>query len=348
MVDAGYGWTDGGARASLPMRVGRLTGTGQPRTIGAMPVTRLKERRRPAVALESTIYAFGLPYPQNVELGWKLARTIASTGAEARTFAVIDGELKVGLSDEELDRIARAHVPGADAEGAVLKLNASDLGPAMALGMTGATTVSATMALAAGAHVRVFATGGIGGVHRDAHLTFDESQDLTALARYPVAVVSAGAKAILDLGATLERLETLGVPVVGYRTHRFPAFYTRDSGHPLALSVHDVPMLARVVRAHWRMHPGVGVLIASPIPPEHALDEGFIRAGIERALKDAERENVRGKALTPFLLKRLDEITEGRSVEANVALAENNARLAGELAVALGEFEAEDRPERQG
>jgi len=293
-----------------------------------MPVTRLKERRRPTVALESTIYAFGLPYPQNVELCWKLARTIAAAGAEAKTFAVIDGALKVGLTDEELARIAHAREPGADKDGAVLKLNASDLGPAMALGLTGATTVSATMALAAGAKVRVFATGGVGGVHRDAHVTFDESQDLTALSRYPVAVVSAGAKAILDLGATLERLETLGVPVVGFGTNCFPGFYTRDGGHPLALSVHDVPTLARVLRAHWRMHPNVGVLIANPIPAEHALD-------------DARAQGVRGKALTPFLLQRLDELTDGRSVEANVALAENNARLGAELAVALAELDPE-------
>jgi len=308
-----------------------------------MPVTRLKEqRRRPSVALESTIYAFGLPYPSNVELGWKLARTIAATGAEAKTFAVIDGDLKVGLSDDELDRISRAQEPGADT---VLKLNASDLGPAMALGMTGATTVSATMALAAGAKVRVFATGGIGGVHRGANETFDESQDLTALSRYPVAVVSAGAKAILDLALTLERLETLGVPVIGFGTRDtgFPAFYTRRSGLPLALSVDDVPTLARVLRAHWRIHPTVGILIANPIPEEFALDPAVIEAGIGLALAEAKEKGVRGKALTPFLLKRLDELTDGRSVEANVALIENNARLAGDLAVALAELDPEDK-----
>src|SRR5688500_11933087 len=194
-----------------------------------------KDRKRPAVALESTIYAFGLPYPQNVELGWKLARTITAAGAEPKTFAVIDGELRAGLTDSELDRISRTST-----DGSVVKLNASDLGPAMALGLTGATTVSATCALAAGAKVRVFATGGIGGVHRDAAETFDESQDLLALARYPVAVVSAGAKAILDLPKTMERLETLGVPVIGFKTTELPAFYTRSSGIPLALSVNDV------------------------------------------------------------------------------------------------------------
>ena len=311
-----------------------------------MPVvTRMKERR-PSVALESTIYAFGLPYPKNVELGWKLARTISATGAEAKTFAVIDGEFKVGLSDEELDRIAHGSAAG------VIKLNASDLGPAMALGMTGATTVSATMALAAGARVRVFATGGIGGVHRsvaNGPHNFDESQDLTALSRYPIAVVSAGAKAILDLGATLERLETLGVPVIGFQTTQtgFPAFYTRESGLPLSLSVDDVPTLARVLRAHWRVHPNVGVLIANPIPVEHALDKAVIDAAIERALKEAADQGVRGKGLTPHLLKRLDELTEGRSVEANVALAENNARLGGELAVALHRLNAELDPEEK-
>jgi pseudouridine-5'-phosphate glycosidase len=305
-----------------------------------MAVSRLKERRRPAVALESTIYAFGLPWPKNVELGWKLASTIAATGAEAKTFAVIDGEFKVGLSDDELDRIARAGEVGAET---VVKLNASDLGPAMALGMTGATTVSATMALAAGAGVRVFATGGIGGVHREANLTFDESQDLTALSKYPVAVVSAGAKAILDLALTLERLETLGVPVIGFGTRDtgFPAFYTRRSGLPLPLSVDDVPTLARVVRAHWRIHPTVGVLIANPIPEVSALDPEYIARGIATALEDAKSHGIRGKRLTPFLLARLDELTDGKSVEANVALAQNNARLAGELAVALHELDEE-------
>lgn len=288
-----------------------------------------KERRRPGVALESTIYAFGLPYPKNVELGWKLARTIAATGAEAKTFAVVDGELRAGLTDGELDRIARG------AEGGVVKLAASDLGPAMALGLTGATTVSATMALAHGAGLRVFATGGIGGVHRDAEQTYDESQDLTALARYPVAVVSAGAKAILDLPKTVERLETLGVPVIGYQTAELPAFYTRHSGIKLALTVNDVPTLARVVHAHWRVHPQMGILVANPIPEEHALPQQLIDDAIARALADARDVGARGKALTPFLLKRLDEITEGRSVDANIALAENNARLAGELAVAL-------------
>jgi pseudouridine-5'-phosphate glycosidase len=287
-------------------------------------------KKRPGVALESTIYAFGLPYPRNVELGWKLARTVTSTGAEPKTFAVIDGELRAGLSDHELDRIARAQQ-----DGGVLKLNASDLGPAMALGLTGATTVSATCALAAGSKIRVFATGGIGGVHRDAEETFDESQDLTALSRFPVAVVSSGAKAILDLGKTLERLETLGVPVIGYRTAEFPGFYTRNTGHKLALTVNDPATLARVLRSHWRIHPNVGVLVANPIPEEHALPHDLVDNAIAAALAAAKKEGVKGKSLTPFLLKKLDELTEGKSVEANVALAETNAHVGGEVAVAL-------------
>ncbi len=295
-------------------------------------------KKRPAVALESTIYAFGLPYPRNVELGWKLARTVTAVGAEPKTFAVIDGELRAGLTDNELDRISRAGL-----DGGVLKLNASDLGPAMALGLTGATTVSATCALAAGAKIRVFATGGIGGVHRDAAETFDESQDLTALSRIPVAVVSSGAKAILDLEKTMERLETLGVPVIGYQTAELPAFYTRTSGIKLALTVNDAATLARVLSAHWRIHPDVGVLIANPIPEEHALDKAEIDEAIEGALASARAEGVRGKALTPFLLQRLDELTEGRSVTANVALAEHNARVGGELAVALQAILDEDR-----
>ncbi len=294
-------------------------------------------KKRPAVALESTIYAFGLPFPKNVELGWKLARTIASTGAEAKTFAVIDGELRAGITDHDLDRIARA---GTD--NSVLKLNASDLGPAMALGMTGATTVSATCALAAGAKVRVFATGGIGGVHRDANESFDESQDLTALQRYPVVVVSAGVKAILDLPKTIERLETLGVPVIGYQTNTLPGFYTQGSAVPLALRVDDVQTLARVVRAHWRVHPSVGLLVANPIPADAALPQELVDGAIASALAQAKTQQIRGKALTPFLLQRLEALTEGKTVEANIALAENNAKLAGELAVALHAMMGDD------
>lgn len=289
--------------------------------------------RRPQVALESTLVAFGMPYPRSVEVGWKLARAVRSAGAEPKTLALIEGQVCVGLHDHELERIAS----GDD----VVKLNASDLGPAMALGLTGATTVSATCALAHGAGIQVFATGGIGGVHRDAEHSYDESQDLTALARYPVAVVSSGAKSILDLPKTLERLETLGVPIIGYRTNEFPAFYCRRSGLQVAHRVDDVGLLARVVMAHWRMHPRMGILVVNPIPEEAALSADEVSGHIEQALASAHAEGIRGKKMTPWLLARLEELTGGRSVEANIALAESNARLAGELSVALYELHEE-------
>jgi pseudouridine-5'-phosphate glycosidase len=244
--------------------------------------------RRPQVALESTLYAFGLPKPKNVQVAWTLARAVSATGAEARTFAVIDGEIKVGLHDDELERIC-------EGEG-VVKLNASDLGPSMALGLTGATTVSATCALAHGAGIKVFATGGIGGVHRGAETTFDESQDLAALARYPVAVVSAGAKAILDLPKTLERLESLGVPVIGYQTDAFPAFYTREAGDlKVQHRVDDIPTLARLLAAHWRVHPRVGVLVANPIPEAAALSADEVDGHIQQALEEAAQRGHRGQ-----------------------------------------------------
>jgi len=287
--------------------------------------------KRPLVALESTLIAFGMPHPQNVEVGWKLARAIHAAGAEARTFAVIEGSICVGLHDNELQEVARG-------EG-VRKLAASDIGPAMALGLTGATTVSATSALAHGAGIQVFATGGIGGVHRDAERTFDESQDLQALARFPVAVVSSGVKAILDLPRTFERLETLGVPVIGYRTDELPAFYSRKSGVKLHHTVPTIESLARVVHAHWRIHPGMGILVVNPIPESAEIPREEIEGSIEQALAEASEAGVHGKELTPWLLSRLEKITEGRSVVANIALAESNARVAGELAVALRELE---------
>jgi pseudouridine-5'-phosphate glycosidase len=283
--------------------------------------------KRPQVSLESTLVAFGLPHPRNVEVGWKLARAVHAAGADPKTLAVIDGQIRVGLHDDELDRIA--HREG------VHKLAASDLGPAMALGLTGATTVSATVALSYGASIPVFATGGIGGVHREASETFDESQDLSALARFPVAVISSGAKAILDLPKTVERLESLGVPIVGFRTDEFPAFYTRKSGIGLNYSVDTVEQLARVCLAHWRMHPSMGILVVNPVPEEAELDPKLAEEIIEKALAEARAEGLRGKALTPWLLSRLDELSEGASVDTNIALAEDNARLGGELSAAL-------------
>lgn len=292
---------------------------------------------RPAVALESTIYAFGFPYTHAVELGWKLAREIHAQGAESKTMAVLDGRMAFGLTDDELDRIARGD--------GVKKLAASDLGAAVAQGTTGATTVSATMAMAVQAGARVFATGGIGGVHRGAGDSFDESQDLWALSKFPVAVVSAGVKAILDLPKTLERLESYGVPVIGFQTKTLPAFYTQSSGLKLSLVAESINELARMVQGHWDAVPGAGgVLVANPIPAEHALNEGKVNAAIDAALAEADAAGQTGKAVTPFVLAAMERLTKGASVTANTALAVNNARVAAALAVALDKLPKKPGP----
>ncbi len=302
-----------------------------------------REAREARVALESTIYAFGLPYPENKRLAHTLENAVKESGATPYTMGILHGDMHFGLDDDALDLISRAQMPkpqGTD----VVKLNASDLGLAMAKKMNGATTVSATCAMAAQAGIRVFATGGIGGVHREAETTFDESQDLTAMAKYPVAVISAGAKAILDLPKTLERLETLGVPVIGFGTDVFPAFYTRTASikQPLKLSwrADSVEELALMLHHHWKIHPQLGVLVANPIPEQYALPQEQADAAVEQALQEAAQAGVRGKAVTPWLLARLEGITGGASVAANLALIENNARLAGQLAVALAHLQS--------
>ena len=271
------------------------------------------------VALESTIVAHGLPWPQNLDVARELETTVTEHGATPATIALIDGVVKVGLSAAELERLAR--------DGASFtKAGATDLAVHVARGGCAATTVSATCAIAARAGIRVFATGGIGGVHRgDGD---DVSHDLVALARTPIAVISAGAKAILDLPRTLERLETLGVLVIGYRTREFPAFYARSSGLALEHRVDDPLELARIATEHWRLGGG-GILVCNPIPASAELDLGD---AIEQALA---RSTARGKAITPYLLGELARITGGRSIEANRALAVNNAAVGAELAVAL-------------
>ena len=276
----------------------------------------------PIVALESTLIAHGLPWPDNLDVGRALEAEVRAGGAEPATIAVLDGQARVGLTDAELERVARA---GKD----LAKAGATDLAVHLARGTSCATTVSATALLAARAQIRVFATGGIGGVHRgDAA---DISHDLVALARTPIAVVSAGAKAILDLPRTLEALETLGVLVVGWRTHELPAFYSRTSGLRVDHAVDGAAELARILRVHWELGGG-GVLVCSPIPAGDALD---LDGPIGRALSDAAAIGITGKRLTPYLLSRLAEITSGASIRANRALALNNARVAAELAVAL-------------
>lgn len=273
------------------------------------------------VALESTIIAHGLPWPVNLDVARALEATVRAAGAEPATVAVIDGEIRIGLTDDELAALARNGARYA-------KAGATDLAVHLARKSSAATTVSATAVLAARAGIRVFATGGIGGVHRGD--SGDVSHDLVALARTPIAVVSAGAKAILDLPRTLEMLETLGVLVIGYRTSELPAFYSRNSGLALEHRADSIDDLARIVRAHWQLGGG-GILVANPIPEADSIE---LATTIEAAIAAAGTEHVSGKALTPFLLARIAAATP-RALEANRALAIADAAVAGELAVAL-------------
>jgi pseudouridine-5'-phosphate glycosidase len=277
---------------------------------------------RAAVALESTLVAHGLPWPDNLAVARELEETVRAHGGTPATIAIVDGVVRIGLGGDALVRLAR--------DGALhAKAGATDLAVHLARKTSAATTVSATAVLAARAGIRVFATGGIGGVHRgDAD---DVSHDLIALSRTPIAVVSAGAKAILDLPRTLEMLETLGVLVVGYRTSEFPAFYSPRSGLPLEHRVESAAELADIARQHWHVLGATsGILVCNPIPDDAAID---VADAIARALDDAR--DVTGKKLTPFLLARLAEVTSGKSIRANRALALNNARVAAELAVAM-------------
>ena len=281
---------------------------------------------RAVVALESTILAHGLPYPENLAVGQAIEAAVRESGAIPATIAVFDGIIKVGLETSELEELTSGASRFA-------KASARDLGFVLAAGASAATTVSATALVAARAGIRLFATGGIGGVHRGDQA--DVSQDLTMLAGCPVAVVSAGCKAILDLPRTLEMLETLGVPVVGHRTRDFPAFYSRSSGLTIDQQLEEPAEHARFLVSHWALLPNRGVLIANPIPEDAALDREPIEQAIEIALARAAERRIKGKALTPFLLAALAEITEGRSVVANRTLAIDNAHLAGQIAVAL-------------
>jgi pseudouridine-5'-phosphate glycosidase len=294
-------------------------------------VTVALEEGRPVVALESTLISHGLPYPQNVAVARALEDEVRSAGAVPATIGLVGGAPTVGLSAAEIERFATG---GA----AVRKLSRRDIAAAAAQGADGATTVAATMALAAAAGVPVFATGGIGGVHRGAERTWDISADLTELARTPVLVVCAGAKAILDLPATLEYLETLGVPVVGLGTQEFPAFYSSSSGLPVPASAADAGEVARLWATQRTLSalaaPG-GMLLCVPPPAEVALPRDEVERSIARALARAEEAGVRGPAVTPFLLATMAEETHGESIATNVALLRQNARVAAQVAVAL-------------
>ena len=280
---------------------------------------------RPVVALESTIVAHGMPWPQNAETALAVEAEVRAHGAVPATCAIVQGRLKAGLSADDIERLARG---GAQ----VAKASRRDVALLVARGGTGATTVAATMIVAALAGIRVFATGGIGGVHRGAPTSFDISADLRELACTPVAVVCAGAKSILDLGLTLEYLETHGVPVIGYQTDTLPAFYTRDSGLRLEARLEAPAEVAGVMKAHWDLGLG-GLVIANPIPAEFAMPKEVVNRAIEQACAEADAQGVSGKAITPFLLERVSALTGGDSLQSNIQLVLNNARLASAIAV---------------
>ncbi|MDI3298407.1 MAG: pseudouridine-5'-phosphate glycosidase [Bacillota bacterium] len=286
-------------------------------------------RGRPVVALESTLIAHGLPRPQNLEVARELEAVVRQEGAVPATIAVVAGVPTVGLEPAELERIARPDVP---------KLGVRDLPAAIALGSDGATTVASTAWLAAKAGIRLLATGGLGGVHRDARESWDESNDLVTLAQTPVAVVASGVKSILDVAATLERLETLGVLVVGWRTRRFPGFYVTDSGHALDWSVEDEGQAAALLAAQADLASESGVVVANPVPPEEQLDPALHERVLREALAELERRGIRGKAVTPFLLERFHEATGGESLRVNRLIVRRNARLAARIAVAWAEL----------
>ena len=288
---------------------------------------------RAVVALESTLIAHGMPWPQNLETALAMEADVRALGAVPATIAILDGRLEAGLARDEIERLARG---GRD----IAKASRRDLPILAARGSTGATTVAATMIIAALAGIRVFATGGIGGAHRGAETSFDISADLQELARTSVAVVCAGAKSVLDLRLTLEYLETHGVPVIGYRTDRLPAFYVRDSGFAIDVRLDEPEEIAHVMKTKWSLGLDGGLVIANPIPEPFELSRERIDAATEQALDEARTQRIAGKALTPFLLERINALTEGKSLISNVELVRNNARLAARIAVAYASLAA--------
>lgn len=285
------------------------------------------EKGEAVVALESTIISHGMPYPQNVETALQCEKFISEGGAIPATIGIIKGRLIVGLTEEEIEYMGK--------EEGIVKVSRRDLPFIVARGGDGATTVAATMIIAALAGIKVFATGGIGGVHRNAQETFDISADLQELANTNVAVVCAGAKSILDIALTLEYLETYGVPVVGYQTEEFPAFYTRKSGHAVDYKVESAEELAQAIKAKWDLNLNGGIVVANPIPEADELDSELITQAIDDAVREAEAQGIQGKESTPFLLAKVKDITAGESLTANIELVYNNSRVAAELAVAL-------------
>lgn len=291
-------------------------------------VASAKERGAAIVALESTIITHGMPYPQNVDVAVKVEQTIRDAGATPATIAIMAGNIHIGLTPDQLQALAQTP------QQQVMKLSRADLASCLVTGRTGATTVAATMICAALAGIRVFATGGIGGVHRGAETSFDISADLYELGKTPVTVVAAGAKAILDLPKTLEVLETQGVPVIAYGQDELPAFWSRSSGLKAPLRMDDPAQIAASARMRQRLGLDGGQLVVNPIPQDAEIPREIMIPFVEKALAEADAQGVTAKAVTPFLLDRLFQLTEGRSLDANIALVLNNARLAAAIAVA--------------
>lgn len=312
-------------KGSIPLSAGKYLSV-------SPEVTEMLGAGRPVVALESTIITHGMPFPQNLEMAKNVEAVVRRHGATPATVAIMDGRLEVGVSGADLERLARAG-------GMAAKASRRDVAALLVGGGLAGTTVATTMQISALAGIKVFATGGIGGVHRGAEATFDVSADLEELSRTPVAVVCAGAKSILDIPKTLETLETNGVPVIGYGTDDFPAFWARSSGHRVDHRFDEPRDVARVIAVQFELGMG-GVLVANPIPESHALDPALIEERISEAIRGAEDEGVSRKHLTPFLLKRIFELTGGRSLVANIALVENNAAVAAQIAVALSRLGA--------
>ena len=297
----------------------------------APEVKKAIEEGKPVVALESTIISHGMPYPKNVETALNVEKVIRDNGAVPATIAIIGGRLKAGLSKEEIEYLGKTGQK-------VTKVSRRDLPVIVSKKMDGATTVATTMIIAAMAGIKVFATGGIGGVHRGAETTMDISADLEELAQTPVLVVCAGVKAILDLGLTLEYLETKGVPVIGYGTEELPAFYTRKSGFKVDYRLDTPEEVAAAFVAKRELGMAGGMLLTNPIPEQYAMDYDVINKAIDQAIKESVEQGVKGKATTPFLLARVVELTGGDSLESNIQLVYNNAKVASQTAVEISKM----------
>lgn len=296
----------------------------------AKPIATALATNQPVVALESAVIATGLPEPHNLLAAQSCEAAIRAEAAIPATIAIIEGQATIGCNPTELEALATLK--------GIVKTNLSNLGATMALKQWGATTVSTTMHLAHLANIRVFSTGGIGGVHREAEQTFDISADLMALARYPIIVVCAGAKSILDLPRTVELLETLGVPIIGYQTSTFSAFYSRSSGIGLDIVAQNPSEVAEIAKQHWQLGFTSGLLVVNPVPEEAEMASSEIDRLCTLALADAQIHRITGKAVTPYLLSRLEQLSGGQTLQSNIALLENNARTAAQIAVALSQI----------